>query len=809
MEIARATSDLVDGVVIRLFADCLGHIGNPGDLLLIATGGYGRRELAPHSDVDLLMVTGDGDPTPVAGVLEPFLRSLWDLGLEPGAATRTTGETLHLFSSDPTSRTSLLDRRLLHGDENRWAALDRALEEASAQGLDEWIEAKIRELGQRRERFGGTVHLLEPNVKQSAGGLRDLQTALWIGSSLGILPTRELKNLEMARERLWKIRIQLHYLTGRKEDHLTFHLQEEAASALGYHDREPDGLAVEQFMRDYYLAASTIERLADEVVERSTPTRQRPLVHLPSTETGLALRAGRLAITDRRSLWQDPSLFVRLFTVAERLGVEPSPRARDLVRQEAPRIDDVVRADPRIARALLDAFEAPGSCRWLQNMHREGILGALLPEFGRVTARHQHDLYHVYTVDIHTVFAMRRLGALLSGNLASEEPHLSAVARQLPGRLPLSLGVLFHDVGKGLGGHHSQKGAALLREVCRRLGVTDQDTEAAVFLVSEHLTMSHVSQRRDLSDPELIRDFAVRVGNRTRLDMLYLLTYVDVASVGPGTWTRWKASLLAELYEKVRAVLEGGESREQLLSKGFETARVERFLGRMPGRYFAFATSETAPEALLATERYDRRLARTGRPPLIASARGLGYSTRILVATGDRPGLLASIAGVLAAHRIDVLRADVFSTADGVAIDFFVVEGPLGGELDRERWRRARRDLAAVLEGRVSLEDFMARKLRPSGLPARHMPSVRQRVSVDNESSSRFTVIDVFAEDRRGLLYAISSALHRASLVIGVARIATEGNQAIDSFYVSGPAGEKIVDPERIRALEAHLLAAL
>lgn len=778
---ARAISDLVDEIVTELFE------GVPEGFLLVATGGYGRRELAPHSDVDLLIVHEEDDPTTLSAVVEPLLKALWDLGLEPGAATRTAAETLEAIHSDPTVRTTLLDRRLLHGDRTRWAQLDQRIEAACALQVDEWIETKARELARRRARFGGTVHLLEPNVKQSPGGLRDLHTALWIARAhfgagdldgllaKGILTPSEHGNLHKARDFLLQIRNQLHLLAHRKEDHLTFHWQEEVARALGYEDRPPEGLAVEQFMRDFYLAATSVERFADGIVERSS--RRTISVHPQGAigEEGLELREGKLTLVDRQSLWRDPSLFVKLFVVAERLGVETSPWARDWVREEALRIDEGVRSDPAVCQALRDAFERIGTARWLWEMHREGVLGALLPEFGRVTARHQYDLYHVYTVDIHTLFAMRRLGALLSGDLADEEPRLSDVAQEIPVRLPLSLGVLFHDAGKGLGGHHSEKGADLVERVCQRLQVPDRDREDAVFLVREHLTMSHVSQRRDLSDPDLVAGFAATVGDPRRLDMLYVLTYVDIASVGPGTWTRWKASLLTELYEKAGIALEGGGLREQVL----------------------------ASEAFRAMARYD--ISKT----LIATAKRQKGTSRLLFATADKPGLLASIAGVLAAHRIDVLRADVFSTTDGVAVDFFVVQGPEGGELTRDRWRRARRDLAAVLEGRLDLDTLMAQKLRPSGLPPRHVPSVAPRVRVDNVSSRRFTVVDVVAEDRRGLLHAIAAALHRASLSIHAARIATEGNRAIDSFYVCGPTGEKILEPERIAALEELLLSAI
>jgi len=821
--IVRATSELLDRVVATLFEATLREAGDPPGLAVAAIGGYGRMELAPYSDIDLLLVHRDLPEETVRPIAEHFFTALWDLKLEVGSAARTPDECAQIAADDHTARTALLDCRYVAGDRETYALLERkVLRDLTAKQVDELIEAKIAELRRRRERFGGTVHLLEPNVKQSPGALRDLQAALWMArarfkasglSNLlqrGVLPGREIERLKEARDFLWRVRNQLHYLAGRKEDHLTFHWQEEVARALGYRDREPEGLAVEQFMRDYYLAASAIRRLADELVDRCAPQRSVPSLQSRPLEPGLKIWQGRVTLEGRDALWRDPSLFVRLFTAAEREELAVYPYARDLVREEAARIDDAVRSDPRVTEALRDAFTRLGRGRWLQQMHREGVLGALLPEFGRVTAKHQHDLYHVYTVDVHTVFAMQRLGQLRAGDLLEEEPHLSLVAREISRPLALSLGVLFHDAGKGMGGNHSEKGAELVRAVCDRLGVPARDAADAEWLVRQHLAMSHVSQRRDLSDPELIADFARQMGERSRLEMLYVLTYVDIASVGPGTWNDWKKRLLQELFEKTAAVFDGeglpvpeiSATREHLRARGITAERVDAFVARMPRRYFASVEPRDAVRAL--------RLLEMGLGRTLATAirEEDGYS-HIAVTAEDRPGLLASIAGVFTAHRIDVLRADVFSTTDGRALDLFVVRGPRGGPVERGRWRAARRDLARVLRGEVEADGLLRRMLRPSGLPPRHVPPVATRVRLDNRSARDFTVVDVFAEDRRGLLHAVTSALRRAGLTISVARIATEGNRAIDSFYVADAAGGKVVDPTRTAEIEAVVREAV
>jgi len=822
--VVRAWSRLVAKGVVALFDAAHQDAGGPPGVALAGVGGFGRLDLAPFSDVDLLLVHDPSEKEDVQRIADPFFTTLWDAKLEVGASVRTPEECAEAAAADHTIRTALLDCRYLAGDREVYQALEnKVLRHLGEAQVDELVAAKVEEMRKRRERFGGSVHLLEPNVKQSPGGLRDLQAALWMARarfkaaglsdllSRGILPGREVGELSKARDFLWRLRNQLHHLAGRKEDHLTFHHQEQVAAALGYRDREGEGLAVEQFMRDYYLAASRLRRLADELAERCGPAR---LASGPpetwQVAPGLDAWDGRLTLESREALRRDPSLFVRLFTTAERMGVEVYGYARDLVRDEAAQLDPAVRSDPAVCAALVEALAKPGKAEWLRAMHREGVLGALVPEFGRITAKHQHDVYHVYTVDTHSIMAVQKLASLLAGELIEEEPELSLAGREISRPLGLVLGVLFHDAGKGLGGDHSVKGAELVRSVCARLGVSERDAANAEFLVREHLVMSHVSQRRDLSDPDLVEEFARRVGDRERLDMLYVLTFVDVSSVGPGTWTTWKGKLLGELHQKAAAVLEGrateeGERsahREALLGRSVPAERADAFLARMPRRYLSFADPRDALRSMRVLE-----MARTR--PLATAVRDLEDATVLTLAAKDRQGLLADLAGVLAAHRIDVLRADVFSTTDGMALDVFSLRGPRGGRVERGRWRGARRDLLRVLEGEVDAEALVAKMLRPSGLPPRHVPPVRTKVKVDNRAARDFTVIDVFATDRRGLLRAITAALRQGGLSISVARIATEGNRAIDSFYVNDAEGRKLTDPSRLAAIEALVLGAV
>ena len=824
-EVVRGFSRLLIAGITSLFQVIHREQGSPAGIALAAIGGFGRLEVAPRSDLDLLLLHDDLPEEVVRAVAEPLFTALWDAGLEVGSSVRTPAQCAEVAQEDHTVRTALLDCRFLAGDREIYGRFEgKVLRDLSSRQVDELVEAKVAELRARRERFGGSVHLLEPNIKQSPGGLRDLQASLWMARArfkagglsdllaLGVMPPREIERLKEARDFMWRTRNQLHFLAGKRQDHLTYHWQEEVARALGYVDRQPEGLAVEQFMRDYYLAASLLHRLADELADRCAPQREAPSAPTRwRVGPGLEVWNDRLTLESREALREDPSLFVRLFTTSEGLDLEILGHARDLVREEASRIDEGVRRDPGVAEALRAAFTTLGRGLWLRRMHREGVLGALLPEFGRVTAKHQHDVYHVYTVDTHSILAMQKPGRLRAGDLQDEQPRLSLLAREIARPLALSLGVLFHDAGKGMGGSHSERGAELVVQVCDRLGLGERERSDAEFLVRHHLRMSHDSQRRDLSDPGLIEDFASLVGDRERLDMLYVLTYVDISSVGPTTWTEWKGSLLAELHEKTAAFLEGrglpsglrSRQRDALLARGIAAERADAFLARLPRRYFSFADPRDAMRSM-------RILEMGARFPLVTAIRDHGGETSLILTADDRPGLLASIAGVMTAHRIDILRADVFSTTDGRALDVFLLRGSGGGVLERSRWRAARKDLLRVVTGEITAEELLRKKLRGgSGLPPKHLPQVETKVKLDNRSARSFTVVDVFAQDRRGLLHAVTAALRAAGLTISVARIATEGNRAIDSFYVTDEEGRKLADEARLPELERILLQAI
>ena len=786
---------------------------------LVALGGSGRREMSPGSDWDLLLLhDGKGD---VAGFARAFTTLLWDVRVHLGWSVRTLDEAQAAARDDLSFRTALLDARHVAGDAALWHRAERSLlEEQRTRGVEPFLQAKVDELRARRERFGDTVFLLEPNVKQGQGGLRDLETALWLtqvrfrARTLGgllesaLLPAGDVSQARAARDFLLRIRHAAHLAAGRKEDRLSFELQASLATGFGYAPG-PEGAPVERFMRHVYVAAATLRRVSDAIVARAEEERGPRRAPRPERRFGhFRTFHGRLTTENGVLFQEDPAEVVRLFQLSAEHALPVHSWARERVVEALPGLAES-RGAPEVVAALKDLFTSPAARGApLDEMHALGVLGALVPEFGRITAHHQNDLYHVYTVDVHTLRALRRLYALRAGDLVDVEPAMGRRMADLADPLPLFLGMLLHDAGKGMGGDHSVRGRELMVTLGARLGLTPRQREVAEFLVLHHLTLSHTAQRRDLSDPELIAWFAQTCGDVEKLDALLLLTWADISSVAPGMWSAWRSGLVEELYRKARAVLRGEGSDEQrtrerfgeLWRSRFGAAEADRMQTTLPDRYF----DSTPPQQAV---RHAMLLRRARRAPLAAILRRTGGAhAEVHLAARDAPGLLATWSGVLAAHGLDILSARIGSTSDGYALDVFEVRGRAGQPVERTRWRRARADLQAVAEGRLDVPALLARRRR-RGL-GRTLPPVATRVSVDNRASQRFTVVDVRGEDRVGLLHDLARAFSEASLEIAVAKVATEANRAIDSFYVTR-AGQKLTDPGDVEALRRRLEAAV
>ena len=856
-DVVRAISTLTDGVICDLCAALAAEVPGSGAPLLatVATGGYGRRELSPRSDIDLLALLPDAS-APAAqraradAIAERLHRALWDIGLEAGFAARTLDQCLSLARGDHTARTALLDSRLVQGDAGLFHKLEKAaVTELEARKVEEFIADKLEENAARRKRYGSSVWLLEPHLKQGKGGLRDLQCALWIARARhkiaglgeagqrGLLPLAEVAAARSARDLLWRLRNELHYATGRRDDRLTFDNQRKVAQELGYRDAPGDAsggeLAVEHLMRDTYIALQEIARAADAMIDRCAVedvpkklTRRAPPERI--IDAAFTVRNGRVTVNDEGVFARRPADMLRLYAVAELYGVPVHSSARDLMVRELERLGPALASNHEAHFELWQLLVREGSEGTpLVPLHELGVLGALFPEFARLRARAQHSLYHVYTVDTHTVFALVRLLRLRAGVLVEDEPDLTRVGRAQERPLVLMLGLFFHDLGKGLGPDHSARGAGLARAYAARIGLDPTDAEDIAWLVAAHLKMSHISQRRDLEDHRLLEDFALEVQTVERLEMLYLLTYADMASVSPENWTQWKARLLRALYERTHAVLlsEGldvpahahsVEARRERLARqlvplaGEQAGLAGEFIHALPERYLGLARPEEAARHL-------RLWALARRAGFAAELHRsqVGEADLTLVAR-DRPGLLALFAAALAANGIDILSADVNSLEGGIALDTFVVRETGGGTPSQTRWDSARADLLKLLEGTEDPHQLVQRRLRRASFAAGAAPAVETKIRVDDLSSAETTIIDVVTQDRPGLLHALADAFHRAEVSIQVARIATEGNRATDAFYLREAASAhpadrsgKIKDPSRRTAIVDKLREAI
>lgn len=854
---ARALADAHDALLRARFDETARHTPTPSRVALVALGGYGRGALAPGSDLDLVLLSDD-DPLALQGFAEHLLHPLWDARVSLGHAVRSVEELAELARDDLRTATSVLDARPLAGDLTfARAALDH-LRAAALGDVDGFLARLGDEMAARHARYGGSVYLLEPEVKHTRGGLRDLDLARWaLAARWGaqgfddaarrhILGDDERARFEAATEFVWRLRGALHRRPGHRADRLTFDEQEECAARLGLVDparraspETRDASVVEgasALMSRWYRHARDVATLVEQVLDlaRAPRTARGEGPRLEDVAPEVARVGDQLCLTQRDSLRRDPGAALRLLeeALARGLALAPSSRAAVLAASRDPRWCEALRADPRTGpaflrllthsaaaslrapgqRAVSSAAENPASV--LAVVHDLGLLLAVIPEFEAVTARVQHDVYHVYTVDVHSVAAVDHLHALARGEHADALPLATARLADLDRRDLLCLATLLHDVGKAHGRHHARAGALMAGPIARRLGLGDDDADAVAWLVQEHLTLYHVATRRDLGDP----DTAARVGDLARdpwrLDALYLLTVADLSTTSPTAMTAWKARVLEELYARVAEALrgrpEGDPGRvEALVSQAIsdapeaERAGLEGYLRRMPGRYLR----ASSPAQL---RRHARRLggiAPGERAVCVESLPGdaSGALLEVLVAAPDRPGLLSLVAATLHAHRLDVHHAEIH-TRDGAAVDVFTARAPVGRPVDPGALERSLRGtLDGLLDGALNPDALVRREGAGWSRPE---PPVAQKVRAHAGESAAATVLEVFGRDRPGLLYAITRALHDAGVVIHLAKVNTEGRRVADVFYVTERDGAKL-DEARCALVREVILGAL
>jgi [protein-PII] uridylyltransferase len=840
--VVAAYTDAIDRLVGWLFATATRHYHSKNPKLnqrctVVAQGGYGRGELNVQSDIDLLFLYPWKANPYVETVAEVVVPALWDAGLQVGAAMRNVRECCRLAARDLKVKTALLDARYLCGDEGPYADFEsRCVEEVWATNQQVFYKEKLKESEDRHTRRGDSIYLLQPQLKEGLGGLRDLHTALWMAKvkfkvhsfrdlvALGVLGERDIADMDAALDFLWRVRNAMHFATGSHQDHLSFELQDVLAPQLGF---GPGKAGTEAFMRRYYTDATTVHRLGETVIARCVQATEPVRYTAPPIRVireGMRIQGTMLSVTGREVFEHEPAAMVEVFAEAQRHGASLSPSTIELLRACLPQLA-AARAEPTVAAAFLRIPRARGHItETLIEMHKLGVLKTLFPEFGHLEWLIAHDPFHIYTVDHHSLVGVRELEWLREGRFAESVPQLTDVMRELAQPELLVLGMLFHDAGKGHGRDHSGRGAHMMRDVANRLGLNEDERAACVFLVEHHLLLSHLAQQRDIGDDQLVADFCRTVGSVENLQRLYVLTYADMRAVAPGIWNNWRGTLVTELYRRGFEFLEKGgfepedraaraaRIRGRLLVAAPAARRdaIQLFVDEMPDSYFL----STPEEMMLGHGELRRRFEdaeASGQRPAVATQL-TGFPERdfseFAVCTRDRPGLFAMLSGVLAAHGMNILAARIDTSGDGVALDAFRVSRDGLDGLDRDRWERVEQTLRGVLAGTVDVEELVRRSSRPSLLTKKRRP-VPTRVEVHNDVSAGYTVLDVFAGDRVGLLFTITNCLYHLWIQIHLAKISTMVHEVLDVFYVTDADGRKLEDPEQIERIRTALVDAL
>jgi [protein-PII] uridylyltransferase len=843
-----AFQDALIGVVYDYTVTQAYSVMNPSaaeHMAVVATGGYGRGLLAPHSDVDLLFLLPYKQTPWGESVVEHVLYLLWDLGLKVGHATRNVDQTLKLARSDMTIRTAILDGRLILGDAPLFQELMQRFAKEVLPGTGQkFVEAKLAERDERHRRAGESRYRVEPNIKDGKGGLRDLHTLHWLakylyGQGLGegggegqLFTCEENSTFRRCESFLWKVRCHLHFLAGRPEERLTFDVQRAMAERLGYVDRA--GLrAVERFMKHYFLVAKDVGDLTTVLcsaleMEHVKPSPRlgmlNPLNWRPRAkardEGGFRLENGRLNVTHDRVFTRDPVNLIRFFARAEETNSFFHPNALRLLRRSLRLIDDKLRNDPEANRIFLEMLCSPQNSEpTLRRMNEAGVLGRFIPDFGRVVSMMQFNMYHHFTVDEHLIRTIGVLAGIERGEDTEAHPLATRIIGTIQYRRALYVAAFLHDIAKGRDEDHSLVGVRIAKSLGPRLGLTPTETETAAWLVEQHLTMSRVAFSRDIGDPKTVRDFAAVVQSPERLKLLLVLTVADIRAVGPGIWNGWKGQLLRALYYETEPVVAGGHTqlgareRAARAEDAFRAAiadwpreDVERFIERhYPDYWLRTETRKAVEHASMvhAADAEGRTLASH------VATDSFTAITELSLLAPNHPRLLALFAGACAAAGANISGAHISTTRDGFALDTFLLAREF--ELDDDELRRARRiteTIEKLLKGEIRLSNLMARSnvRRGSRIGAFTVPP---EVLIDNTLSNQFTVVQVSGLDRPGLLYELTSTLSDLNLDITSAHITTFGEKAVDVFYVTDLTNKKIESDGRKKAIEQRLLAVL
>jgi len=836
---AEAQAFLVDQLLRIIHDHVVGDIYRASNrstgerLTIMAVGGYGRGEMAPHSDVDIAFITPTKATAWCEQVIEAMLYFLWDLSLKIGHSSRSLDEMVRMSKSDLTIRTAMLEGRYVWGDQALYADAQRRFFAEVVSGTErQFVTEKLAERNDRHKRLGDSRYVVEPNVKEGKGGLRDLHTLYWIGKyihkvrspaelvNVGLLTQEEYRAFRRAENFLWAVRCHLHCLTNRAEDRLTFDLQRAVAERMNFSDR-PGKSAVERFMQYFFLQAKQVGSLTGvflaQLDEQFAKKQRKGLLASFRRDRkikGYTIAHGRIAAPSVDWFAADPVRLLEIFVIADAERFEIHPETMRQITRDA-KLVDPLRRDPRANALFLELLTSRNDpetvLRWL---NEAGVFGRFVPEFGRVNAQMQFDMYHHYTVDEHTIRAIGLLARIEGGDLKADHPLASEIIGKVQSRRALYVSVLLHDIAKGRGGDHSVLGAEIAMRLCPRLGLDADETELVAWLVRQHLLMSATAFKRDLADWKTITDFVATVETLERLRVLTLLTIVDIRAVGPGVWNSWKRQLLQELYNATEERLrlghaEHGRAQRVAAKQAAVSARLGTQSGLVTqfGKQFGDAYWIAEPEDVIAMNL--AQLAEANGAPLTITTtydadRG---ATLVMVLAADHPGLFYRIAGGIHLAGGNIIDARIHTARNGMAVDNFLVQDPIGRPFsDPSQLDRLKTTIGDALANRVKLVPQLA--ARPLSRPRMDAFTVRPRVEFDNSASNRFTVIEVSARDRPALLNRLARAMFEARLIVHSAHIATYGERAVDTFYVTDLFGGKVDAAARLKTVEKRLLEA-
>ncbi|MDX8453217.1 [protein-PII] uridylyltransferase [Mesorhizobium sp. VK9D] len=848
---AERLSHLMDELIRELYDFAATHVYRVKNrsaaerMAVVAVGGYGRGTLAPGSDIDLLFLLPYKQTPWGEQIVEYMLYMLWDMGLKVGHATRNIDECLRLSRGDITIRTSILEARFLWGEHKLYdELLTRFDHEVVRTTGPEYVQAKLAERDERHAKAGESRYLVEPNVKDGKGGLRDLQTLFWIGKYFyrvrtgeelvekGVFTEAEYREFQKAEDFLWAVRCHMHFLTGKAEERLHFDIQREIAERLGY-TTHPGLSAVERFMKHYFLVAKDVGDLTrifcaalEEEQAKHVPGFNRIFLTFSRRKRKLAGTSDfivdnhRINIADDSVFERDPVNLLRLFWFADKHGLEFHPDALKLLTRSLGLVNKSLRRDPEANRLFLDILTSDRYAELnLRRMNEAGLLGRLIPDFGKIVAMMQFSMYHHYTVDEHLIRCIGVLAEIERGDGAKVHPLSHSL---MPGlkksREALYVAVLLHDIAKGRPEDHSEAGARIARRICPHMGLSAADTETVAWLVENHLVMSMTAQTRDLNDRKTIEDFASIVQSVERLKLLLILTVCDIRGVGPGVWNGWKGQLLRTLYFETELLLTGGFSE---VSRAERTAaareRLAEALSAWPAKERKRYVAQHYENYLLTVDLSDQlrhaefvREADAAGKKLATMVKTHEFEavTEITVLAPDHPRLLSIIAGACAGAGGNIVDAQIFTTSDGRALDSILISREF--DLDEDERRRAERVgrlIEDVLSGRSWLPEMIEKRTKPKrGAKAFRIPP---RAEIRNTLSNRFSVIEVEGLDRPGLLSEITGTLSDLSLDIASAHITTFGEKVIDTFYVTDLTGQKIDSPTRTATIHKRLIDTL